>query len=231
MMFSTPHINLRTSRTHALDVGCWLLVVGCSPNSRSGINSFGVRRSAFRVRYSLLFLFAFCLLFGGLPAKAQVSREYQLKAVFLFNFVQFTEWPTNAFADDKSPIVIGIVGDIDPFGTVLEQTVRSETVNGHPLVVEHFPRPADIKTCHLLFIPQPETRQVGDILKAVHDKPVLTVADADNAATSEVMIRFLLVNNKIHFRINVEAARAADLTLSSKLLRVSDLASPGRTPP
>jgi hypothetical protein len=168
------------------------------------------------------------LFLGSIPAKAQVSREYQLKAVFLYNFAQFTEWPTNAFANDKSPIVIGIVG-MDPFGGALEQTIRDEKVAGHPLVVQHYPRPTDIKPCHILFFTQSENRHVDEILTAVEDKPVLTVSDMDNYLTSGVMIRFVLVNNKVHFRVNVEAAHAANINISSKLLRVAEATPPGRT--
>jgi len=171
---------------------------------------------------------ALLLLTAG-HAKAQLSREYQLKAVFLYNFVQFAEWPANTVADDKSPIIIGIVGT-DPFGAVLEQTIHGETVGGHPLAVQHFPRVADIKTCHLLFIPHSETRHTDEILKTIADKPVLTVADVDTPLTSSVMIRFVVENNKVHFRINAAAARAANISLSSKLLRVAE-APGGRSLP
>jgi hypothetical protein len=200
-------------------------------SSRSHAN-FGVRHSTFGVRCSLPFILGVIafLLLGNITVQAQLSREYQLKAVFLYNFAQFTEWPTNALADDKSPIIIGIVG-ADPFGAVLEQTIRGETVAGHPLTVEHFPHVADIKTCHLLFIPQSETRHVDEILKTVGDKPVLTVADIDTPLTAGVMIRFVVQNNKVHFRINTPAARAANISLSSKLLRVAETAPGGRTPP
>lgn len=48
--------------------------------------------------------------------------EYQVKAVFLFNFAQFVTWPSQP-AD--APLVIGILGD-DPFGSYLDETVRGE---------------------------------------------------------------------------------------------------------
>ena len=66
------------------------------------------------------------LLLSSVAAQAQISREYQLKAVFLYNFAQFTEWPTNVFADDKSPIVIGIVGT-DPFDGVFRTPFAMKT--------------------------------------------------------------------------------------------------------
>lgn len=196
-------------------------------------NSFDVQRSTFDVRCSVpfLILFAFAIFFLTIgTVKAQVSREYQLKAVFLYNFAQFTEWPANTFAETNSPIVIGIVGP-DPFGSVLEETIRGENVAGHPFAVQHYARAADIKTCHMLFITQPAIREANEILNAVKGKPVLTVSDIDTPATGQVMIRFIVENNKVHFRINAEAARAANLTLSSKLLRVAEGTPSGRTQP
>jgi hypothetical protein len=163
------------------------------------------------------------LALGNLPAQAQASREYQLKAVFLFNFAQFAEWPDSAFANEKSPLVIGIVGP-DPFGSALEATLHDESINGRPLALEHYSRVSDIKTCHILFITQPEIRHIDEIVKSVKDKPVLTVADSDSAATAGAMIRFTVQNNKVHFRINAEAAQVAKIKLSSKLLRVADAA-------
>src|ERR1700712_1267339 len=88
--------------------------------------------------FNLAFLCTLILfLLGSVTSRAQASREYQLKAVFLYNFAQFTDWPADAFAGDKSPIVIGVLGG-DPFGPALDDTVRGETVRGHPLLVEHY---------------------------------------------------------------------------------------------
>jgi hypothetical protein len=214
-------------------IGCSVLDVGCWMFRRSRENCPDVRRSALDVRSSVRILFLFGLayiLFGIGRVQAQVSREYQLKAVFLYNFVQFTEWPTNVFAGTNSPIVIGIVGP-DPFGPALEAILRGENVAGRPLTVQHFAQPADIKSCHLLFITQPEIRHVDEILKIVKDKPILTVCDTDTPATGQVMIRFAVENNKVHFRINAQAARRENISLSSKLLRVADMAPTGRTRP
>ncbi len=67
-------------------------------------------------------------------AQVAPDPEYQLKAVFLFNFAQFVEWPASAFPNAETPLVIGILGE-DPFGAYLDETVRGETVNDRPLVV------------------------------------------------------------------------------------------------
>jgi hypothetical protein len=57
------------------------------------------------------------LLSGGVELSAQTAAapEYQVKAVFLFNFAQFVHWPPQAFPDAQAPLVIGVVGE-SPFG-------------------------------------------------------------------------------------------------------------------
>jgi hypothetical protein len=86
-----------------------------------------------------------------MSAQTAPSREYQIKAVFLFNFAQFVEWPPAAFRDSNSPLVIGVLGD-NPFGTYLDETVRDEKVGNRPLEVQRYQRVDEIKTCHVLFI-------------------------------------------------------------------------------
>src|SRR2546430_3260611 len=57
---------------------------------------------------------ALLLIAGGLLGAAAPVSEYQLKAVFLFNFAQFVEWPPAALPGDSAPFVIGVLGK-DPF--------------------------------------------------------------------------------------------------------------------
>jgi hypothetical protein len=172
------------------------------------------------------FVFGLCLMLFCLDlsvARGQtVSHEYPLKAVFLFNFAQFTDWPTNAFEKPDSPLVIGVLGD-DPFGALLDDAVRDEIVNGRKFVVERYRRVEDIKICHILFISQSETRRLDKIVATLKGKPVLTVSEIDNSAYNGVRVQFITENNKIRFRINMDSLKEANLTMSSKLLRVAEI--------
>ena len=50
------------------------------------------------------------LLVSGLATSAaETSPEYQVKAVFLFNFAQFVEWPPQSFEDAAAPFIIGVL--------------------------------------------------------------------------------------------------------------------------
>jgi len=164
------------------------------------------------------------LCLGGLDASAQTSasREYQVKAVFLFNFAQFVEWPATAFASPSSPIVIGVLGD-DPFGAYLDETVRGEKVNNRPVEVQRYGRVEEVKTCHILFISRSEARHLEQILVSLKDRSLLVVGDGDDFARRGGMIRLATIQNKVRLIINVDAAQVANLTISSKLLRSAEI--------
>ncbi len=72
-----------------------------------------------------------------------------------------------------------------------------------------------------------ENERVPDILSVFKNRPVLTVSDADDFASQGGIIEFFTDKSRIRLRINLDAADAAKLTISSKLLRVAEVV---RTP-
>ena len=162
---------------------------------------------------------------ASIPAQQTAATpEYQLKAVFLFNFAQFVEWPDSAFLEAGAPLVIGILGD-DPFGSFLDETVRGERINDHPLEVQRFLRVEDVGRCHILFVNPPRDLKLEDVLAKLAGRPILTVGDAESFAKRGGMIRFVTDRNRIRLLINLEAAQTAKLKLSSKLLRPAQIVS------
>jgi hypothetical protein len=157
-------------------------------------------------------------------AQAQIAPEYQVKAVFLFNFAQFVEWPATSFQETNT-LIIGILGE-DPFGAYLDETVRGEEVNGHPLVVHRYRLVEEVKACHILFINATEIHQLKQVFASLKSRSILTVSDADNFTKQGGMIRFFTENKKTRIRINLNATKDADLTISSKLLRLAEIVGP-----
>ena len=166
---------------------------------------------------------------GAPDARAEpaVSAEYQLKAVFLFNFAQFVEWPASAFPDPRAPLVIGVLGK-DPFGSYLDELVSGEKIGDRPLVIRRFSRLEDLAGCHILFVSRSEARSLDTIMARLKEQSLLTVSDADAFTRQGGMVRFAMENGKIRLRINVEAAKAGHLRISSKVLRPDTLATPGK---
>lgn len=146
------------------------------------------------------------------------STANQLKAVFIYNFTQFVDWPSSVFSSNSSPFVIGVLGH-DPFGSYLESVVEGEKYGSHPIVVQRYKSLKEINTCHILYV----NEDASSAIKDLKNRSILTVGDQDDFATSGGMIRFFLEKSKIKLQINLGAAKAANLTISSKLLRVSDV--------
>lgn len=162
------------------------------------------------------------LLLASIAVAAPAPAEYQVKAVFLFNFTQFVDWPPQSFADPQAPFVIGVLGR-DPFGSALDEAVRGETVNGRALVVQRYRSVAELKPCQILFIDRSAGPELTRTLESLEHRGTLTVSDFDSQAPRSVIIRFLSEGKKIRLRINVDSARDAGLTISSKLLRPAEV--------
>lgn len=152
--------------------------------------------------------------------------EEQVKAVFVFNFSHFVEWPAQTFASSTAPFVIGVLGS-DSFGDRLEEAVHGEKIDEHPLAVHRYRSLADLGDCQILFIDQTQAGQLERTIAALNRRSTLTVADTEKSAERGVMMQFVTDNNRIRLRINVEAARVAGLTISSKLLRPAEIVAAG----
>jgi hypothetical protein len=153
---------------------------------------------------------------GGAPS------EYQVKAVFVYNFSHFVAWPAAAFAATDQPFVIGIVGE-DPFGSHLDEAVRGEHVNAHPLIVRHFTDLTDIGQCQILFIDRSESARLDRILATLDHHSTLTVSDVQGASRRGVMIQFETLDQRIRLRINPTSARSAGLTIAAPLLQLAQI--------
>ena len=153
-----------------------------------------------------------------------VAHEPELKAGFLCNFSHFTDWPAETFADEETPMVIGVLGR-DPFGSILDEAVRGEHVNQRPLVVIRFKRVEDIKACQVLFIGDSETKRLPAILAKLAGRSILTVSDMDGFTSQGGMVRYLTSTNGVQLEVNLEAVKAAKLLMSSKLLRTAEIVS------
>ena len=154
-------------------------------------------------------------------ADQQKAGEYQVKALFLYNFINFVDWPADSSFSSSPTINVCIFGD-DPFADALDD-IRNETVKGKKLAIRFY-RPFDQpEGCHLLFIPASEKNHIGQILRSVREPDVLTIADTIEGGRQGAIISFFIEQKKVRFAINIEAAKRAGLKISSKLLRLSKI--------
>jgi hypothetical protein len=146
------------------------------------------------------------------PRAQEVSTEYRVKAGFLYHFVKYVEWP----AGMQGPLTICVAGR-NPLGTVLEDTIKGESVGGRPLATRVILEPEP--GCDVVFVPAGSA--TAAYLRAAAGTPTLTVGESSAFADMGGMITFVLDRGKVRFVINREAAERALLRMSSRLLRLS----------
>ena len=158
--------------------------------------------------------------YGDAPV---INREYKLKALFLYNFGSYVEWPPSAFQGITHPFVIGILGS-SPVQRTLHEIAAAKRINGRRIVVEHYASAGGIKHCQILFIARdvsPQDRKLA--IERLRDQYVLIVGESNGFAGGGAIVNFFVENNRIRFEINLDAARRHKLTISSKLLALAKI--------
>ncbi len=156
-----------------------------------------------------------------------VSREHEIKAAALYNIIAFTDWPSTAFATPETPLVIGVLGR-GPVATLLGGMVENETWHGRKVVLQNFATPADIQSCHVVFIVGSERGGWPSMRNLFQGRPILTVADEEGFAQQGGVVQFSVDRNKLRLVVNLRSARANGITISSKVLRLAEvIGAPG----
>ena len=149
---------------------------------------------------------------------AQPALEYQVKAAYLYNFAKFVTWPDSEAGAEFTICVIGR----DPFGQILDDTVRGKSVRGQPIALRRIPRAAEPRGCQMVFA------DYGDEFcrnLPVHSDwdGILLVGEGNSFARCGGMIGLTLKEGRVQFDINVQAVARAHLEVSSKLLQVASI--------
>jgi len=184
----------------------------------------------------IIFLPASSLLAQSQDDSSQ-SREYKIKAAFLYHFLKFVDWPKERTVTDDESIVIGIIGK-NPFGGAFE-SVKNKKVKGKDTIIKYFRGFNELKKieeensseyeniveelrkCHLVFICSSEEDSLADIIKLVKNHNILTVGETPGVLEVNGIINFLIEENKVRFEINLNTARESKLVIRSQLLRLA----------
>jgi YfiR/HmsC-like len=175
-------------------------------------------------RWSIPFaLVLLCVLTAGLSTRNAQAQgqpdEYQVKAAYLLNFARFVEWPSDVLPAG-SPLTIAVIGN-DPFAGTLENLMRGNPANGHPIRVRYLRWNDSLVQCQIVYISTSEEAHLPEILRLMGSESVLTVSDMDRFSLRGGVIEFRMVGNRVRFDINRTPATAARIHISSKLLSVA----------
>jgi hypothetical protein len=148
------------------------------------------------------------------PVRAAEPTESAFKAAFLYYFARYTEWPAPGSAFNLCLLGQESLGKaLDPIG--------HKDIAGRPIIIRRVERPVRPADCNLLFIAASDHAYLPEIITALGNAPVLTVAEAGAYSPESVMLRMRLENGILVFDANTDLARKAGLTFSAKMLRLA----------
>ena len=161
---------------------------------------------------------------GGarLALAVESTKEYQIKAAFLLNFVKFVTWPKDVLRA-RQPFQLCILGT-DPFGPILGSMAR-RSIRERSVTIRQFNSRSNLDGCHLLFIGHQTASLDRNTLAKLSRSGLLIVGDSPGLAHQGAAINLVAEGKKIRFEINIEAARYADLQMDAQLLQLGKLIS------
>ena len=132
------------------------------------------------------------------------------------------QWPAGTFASTNEAWHIGVLGS-DPLGLALEQILpaANHVVAGRAVEIWHAAKPEDLPPCQIVFIEFKDAAQIQTSLATLARHPVLTVGEADNFLKLGGIIQLQRWHDTVRMNINLDAARAAHLTIPASLLELA----------
>lgn len=162
---------------------------------------------------------ALCTAGWGATHANEPVGELELKAAYIFNFIQFIEWPDSE--GDSAQEMSLCVSPFSPLKRPLSALEGKPAGKGRTLRVRLL-EPGNLRQCRVVVL---NNMDVEPALRALRTLPVahgvLTVSDELTFVNPEIVIALALRDGRIVFGISPDAASKAGLTISSRLLRLA----------
>jgi hypothetical protein len=157
----------------------------------------------------------------SVPVRAQNADRYSedaVKAVFLYRFTGFIDWPPSA--QPGSEFRIAILGS-DGVADALNRLLAGRLIKDKPAHVYRIKRAQDLGNADMVYVGSERTEDLAAVTTLVAQRPVLIVSSQNGALEHGSAVNFLLVEQHVRFEVSLAAASRAGLRISSDLLSVA----------
>jgi hypothetical protein len=155
----------------------------------------------------------------GWPQEIDEDLERRIKAVFLYRFPEFINWPEAGTPSANLPFVIDVVGGCSIVNE-LRQVTQSHLLQGRPVKVKQAQDLSALDDADIVFICDGERARIKQLIQAAPGK-ALVVTESPGALSDGSVINFVLSNYRVRFEISLDAAKRRGLHVSSRLLDVA----------
>ncbi len=155
----------------------------------------------------------FLLFMSMLPASG-FAQEAKFKALFMYNFTKYLEWPA---ARKQGDFVIGIYG-ASAITQELNVIAGKKTVGTQNIQVKVVSTPAEVGMCHILYVPENKSSKVPEIITQCSGKSVVLITDKPGMAQTLSGLNYVNVDGKQSFEINKALIEKQGVKVNSVLL-------------
>lgn len=163
---------------------------------------------------SIIAIVGFILIPGF--SHAQKFSKNEIKAAFVFNFVQFVTWPA-----EKDSLTLGIVGN-NEFTNVLKLKLNHQKIGNRVLKIIQYSVNQKTFNCDVIFMAHDDAINMDIILEEIKNKPILSIGETDGFCLKGGIINLIESDNgNYFFEINHVRALKQKIGISSKLLKLA----------
>lgn len=144
----------------------------------------------------------------------------KIKAVFIYNFTKYIEWPK----DYKSgEFTIGILGDYEALYNELTALSKQYKASDQPFSIKYIDDPSNLSNPHILYIPDDSTEQLSEALESLKGKSTLVITEKPGLASKGAGINFIVQGNRQKFELNKSNIESRDLKVANVLEQLAVL--------
>lgn len=143
------------------------------------------------------------------------NPEYNLKAAFLYRFLDYVEWEGR---EQPTELRLVVLGDSDIFRPLIDISRDSRT-NNRKLRVRQYFTPSDISNCDILFISRKYRFPTETVINKIADQQTLIITETGDDFSQGAHINFMIQDSKLKFAVNLRNTSRSGIKISSQLLQ------------
>jgi hypothetical protein len=159
------------------------------------------------LKYSILFL----VIVTGFSFQQNYDTNAKIKAVFLYNFTRYFEWPENKKAGNFQ---IEVVGSNTSLVKELNDLAQKKQVGNQKIEVLNTPAYNGKSKPHMLFLLPDASKALNEVSSKLKGKGTLIITEKEGAAKTGAVINFVVIENKQKFEFSKNSAVKAGLKTS-----------------
>jgi hypothetical protein len=142
------------------------------------------------------------------------AQSEKFKALFMYNFTKYIEWPASVRQGD---FIIAVFGN-SPMTKELEFIAAKQKVGAQNIIVKTFNSVNEIDFCHILFVPASKSSTLTQIVEKVAGKSILIITDKEGMANQGSGINYVKDGDRIKYELNKKSIEKRGLVVNSSLV-------------